>query len=177
MRRFGAMTGRTYHLFDYEGDADADRVMILMGSGAETAPRRRPPPCVNRARRSACCRCAFTGRSPSPICWRLCPPRCAASPCWTARRSRAGIGEPLFLGRRRGPGRCRGHGRAGGDAAHHRRPLRPVLEGFHPGHGQGRLRRVAGRQTPERLHARHHRRRDPIPACRSTPASWSRSRA
>ena len=30
-------TGRQYHLFDYDGPADADRVVILMGSGAETA--------------------------------------------------------------------------------------------------------------------------------------------
>ena len=37
MRRFAAMTGRTYQLFDYTGDADAERVMVLMGSGAETA--------------------------------------------------------------------------------------------------------------------------------------------
>ncbi len=37
MQRLGAVTGRHYGLFDYEGDADADRVMILMGSGAETA--------------------------------------------------------------------------------------------------------------------------------------------
>jgi pyruvate-ferredoxin/flavodoxin oxidoreductase len=37
MRRFSAMTGRSYRLFSYEGDVDADRVMVLMGSGAETA--------------------------------------------------------------------------------------------------------------------------------------------
>ena len=37
MSRFAAMTGRAYRLFDYEGDADATRVLILMGSGAETA--------------------------------------------------------------------------------------------------------------------------------------------
>jgi pyruvate-ferredoxin/flavodoxin oxidoreductase len=37
MQRFGAMTGRHYHLFEYTGDRDADRVLILMGSGAETA--------------------------------------------------------------------------------------------------------------------------------------------
>ena len=37
MQRFGSMTGRNYEIFDYTGDADADRVMILMGSGAETA--------------------------------------------------------------------------------------------------------------------------------------------
>ncbi|PKU23083.1 pyruvate:ferredoxin (flavodoxin) oxidoreductase [Telmatospirillum siberiense] len=37
MERFAALTGRRYHLFDYDGAADADRVLILMGSGAETA--------------------------------------------------------------------------------------------------------------------------------------------
>ena len=31
------VTGRQYHLFDYEGDPDAERVLILMGSGVETA--------------------------------------------------------------------------------------------------------------------------------------------
>jgi len=37
MDKFGELTGRHYNLFDYYGPQDADRVMILMGSGAETA--------------------------------------------------------------------------------------------------------------------------------------------
>ena len=37
MARFDALTGRRYGLFEYEGAADAERVLILMGSGAETA--------------------------------------------------------------------------------------------------------------------------------------------
>jgi len=37
MDRFAELTGRQYHLFDYVGAPDADRVIILMGSGAETA--------------------------------------------------------------------------------------------------------------------------------------------
>jgi pyruvate-ferredoxin/flavodoxin oxidoreductase len=37
MDRFAQRTGRAYHLFDYHGAPDADRVLILMGSGAETA--------------------------------------------------------------------------------------------------------------------------------------------
>jgi pyruvate-ferredoxin/flavodoxin oxidoreductase len=36
MDRFAGITGRQYHLFDYHGDPDADRVIILMGSGADT---------------------------------------------------------------------------------------------------------------------------------------------
>ena len=37
MDRFASLTGRQYHLFDYDGPADAERVIVLMGSGAETA--------------------------------------------------------------------------------------------------------------------------------------------
>ncbi len=36
MDRFAEITGRNYKLFDYHGDPDADRVIVLMGSGAET---------------------------------------------------------------------------------------------------------------------------------------------
>lgn len=37
MQEIGKVTGRTHHLFDYYGAPDADRVIILMGSAAETA--------------------------------------------------------------------------------------------------------------------------------------------
>ncbi|MEY2985072.1 MAG: pyruvate oxidoreductase [Cyanobacteriota bacterium] len=37
MAEFGALTGRHYHPYDYVGDPQAERVVILMGSGCETA--------------------------------------------------------------------------------------------------------------------------------------------
>ncbi len=37
MEKFASLTGRSYRLFDYEGAQDAERVIILMGSGAEAA--------------------------------------------------------------------------------------------------------------------------------------------
>lgn len=37
MDRFAEVTGRRYELFEYVGAPDADRVLIMMGSGAETA--------------------------------------------------------------------------------------------------------------------------------------------
>ncbi|HOK88663.1 MAG TPA: pyruvate:ferredoxin (flavodoxin) oxidoreductase [Candidatus Hydrogenedentes bacterium] len=37
MDRFAEITGRRYHLFDYVGAPDADRVIVIMGSGAEAA--------------------------------------------------------------------------------------------------------------------------------------------
>ena len=36
MDRFAQLTKRTYRLFDYYGDPEAERVIVLMGSGAET---------------------------------------------------------------------------------------------------------------------------------------------
>ncbi|MBQ6645802.1 MAG: pyruvate:ferredoxin (flavodoxin) oxidoreductase, partial [Clostridia bacterium] len=35
MKQVGELTGRNYHLFDYVGAADAERVVIAMGSGCE----------------------------------------------------------------------------------------------------------------------------------------------
>jgi pyruvate-ferredoxin/flavodoxin oxidoreductase len=37
MDKFARVAGREYHLFDYVGAPDADRVVVLMGSGAEVA--------------------------------------------------------------------------------------------------------------------------------------------
>jgi len=36
MERFAALTGRRYDLFDYAGAPDAERVIVVMGSGSET---------------------------------------------------------------------------------------------------------------------------------------------
>ncbi len=37
MEKFGALTGRHYNLYEYYGAPDAERVIVLMGSGVETA--------------------------------------------------------------------------------------------------------------------------------------------
>lgn len=37
LEEFSRLTGRRYGLFDYEGDAQAERVIVMIGSGAETA--------------------------------------------------------------------------------------------------------------------------------------------
>jgi len=37
MDKFAKLAGRTYHLFDYAGAPDAERVIVIMGSGGETA--------------------------------------------------------------------------------------------------------------------------------------------
>ncbi len=37
MDKFASLTGRQYHLYEYFGAADAERILILMGSGADAA--------------------------------------------------------------------------------------------------------------------------------------------
>ncbi len=37
MKKFGELIGRQYRLFDYSGALDAERVIVMMGSGCETA--------------------------------------------------------------------------------------------------------------------------------------------
>jgi pyruvate-ferredoxin/flavodoxin oxidoreductase len=37
MNRFAELTGRQYQLYEYQGDEQAERVLVIMGSGAETA--------------------------------------------------------------------------------------------------------------------------------------------
>lgn len=37
MDKFAKLAGRSYHLFDYEGAPDAERIIIAMGSGVETS--------------------------------------------------------------------------------------------------------------------------------------------
>lgn len=37
MNKFAELTGRSYHLFDYVGAPDAERIIVMMGSGAEAA--------------------------------------------------------------------------------------------------------------------------------------------
>jgi pyruvate-ferredoxin/flavodoxin oxidoreductase len=37
MNKFAEVTGRSYHLFDYVGAPDAERIIVMMGSGAEVA--------------------------------------------------------------------------------------------------------------------------------------------
>jgi pyruvate-ferredoxin/flavodoxin oxidoreductase len=37
MEKFGRLTGRTYRPFDYSGDPEATRIIMIMGSGGETA--------------------------------------------------------------------------------------------------------------------------------------------
>ena len=54
MDKFAKLIGRQYHLFDYVGAPDAERVIVIMGSGAEICHETVEYLTARRARRSAC---------------------------------------------------------------------------------------------------------------------------
>jgi hypothetical protein len=156
---FAALTGRRYRLFDYVGAPRRRAGDRDDGLGRRGPRTRRSTTWWPAARRSACSRCASTGRSRPPRCWPPCRRACAASRCSTAPRSPAprraavpgrddGLAEDAAGGALRRA--CRGH----------RRALRPGSSRSSPGDG-GRLRRAGRRFAPPRFTVGHRRRRHP----------------
>ncbi len=89
MDQFAELTGRQYHLFDYVGAPDAERVIVIMGSGAGAAEEAvEKLDAAGREGRPAR-RCGSIGRSTPRRSSARCPRRCSRSPCSTAPRSRA----------------------------------------------------------------------------------------
>ena len=153
MDRFAALTGRRYRLFEYEGAPDAERVLILMGSGAETA--RETVNGAGRARRESR---RSAGSALSPVFrrassrraarLRAAPSRCSSRP----RSPAAPANRSIWMSSP--PRQGFAAGERTDNAARDRRPLRSVLEGFHAGHGQGRFGR-AGKTAPRQFAGRN----------------------
>ena len=133
MDRFAGMTGRQYRLFDYDGAADADRVVVIMGSGTETA-------------RATAAALNEHGERVGVLQVRLYRPFAAEAFLAALPRERTGHCRP---GANQGVGRTRraalhrrgDHAGTGGltqtarrHAAGGWRPLRPVVEGLQAAH-------------------------------------------
>ena len=97
MDKFAALTGRQYHLFDYVGAPDAERVDRPDGlRRRDRAGDGRVPDRPGREGRRAQGP-PVPARSRSSTSSRPCPRRSRPSPCSTAPRNRARAGEPLYL--------------------------------------------------------------------------------
>ncbi len=158
MDRFAKVTGRQYRLFEYEGHPQAEKVIILMGSGCETVGEyvelgRRPGPEGRHAEGAALPAVQHEGL-----------PGCDAE----GRQGGRGAGPDegiRFGGRAAVPGCDHGRGRGAqrGDqpvcrgAEDRGRAVRPVQQGIHPGDGQGGLRERGGSQAEEPLYGRDQR--------------------
>ena len=148
-----ARTGRRYGLVDYVGAADAERVIVLMGSAAGAA---------DRGRRGADRRRREGRRSLTVRLYRPFPAAALRSPpCRRRRRSIAvldrtkepgAVGEPLYLDVLAALAEATDCGRPAVRPRHaprDRRPLRPVVQGVHARPCRRRVRR-AGRSTRAR---------------------------
>jgi len=148
MKRFATLTGRNYHLPQRRTRADPhglrrrNRACGSGGLGGQWREGWRH----SGASLSAVLRVASPGRTPC-----LGSRDCGSGPGQGARCD----GRAAVSRRGHRPGRRRIRRRAGNNAPRDRWSIRVVIEGFHAGYGESRLRRVEGVQSADRLHARY----------------------
>jgi pyruvate-ferredoxin/flavodoxin oxidoreductase len=96
MANFAGLTGRHYRPFEYEGAADAERVLVLMGSAAETA--RETAQALNRAGEKVGVVQVRLYRPFSPTRLLACLPQsCKALAILDRTKEPGATGEPLYL--------------------------------------------------------------------------------
>ena len=157
MDRFAGLTGRQYHLFDYHGATDAERVVVMMGSGVETA--NATATALNELGERVGVLQVRLYRPFAADAFLAALPRSVRAVAVLEQTKEPGApGEPLYLDVVNTLAQAASHGRRRRHAAGDRWPLRAVVEGFQSVDGQGRVRRVAQARTPEWVHRRHHRR-------------------
>ena len=136
MQRFAQQTGRSYQLFDYFGAPDAERIIVVMGSGAGAA-EEAVEALQKRGERVGLLKVRLF-RPFSPEAFFAAMPASVRNLAVLDRTKEPGcVGEPLYQDvvtayvERYGIG-----GSFAAHAAHHRRTVRPVLERVHSGDGQ-----------------------------------------
>ena len=157
MDRFAGETGRAYHLFDYYGAPDAERVIVLMGSGAEAA-EEAVDALVKQGEKMGMVKVrlyrpfdasAFLAALPATVKSIAVLDRC---------KEPGASGEPLYMDIvtvLAENAATLPFAEADGDW----RALWAVVEGVYAGDGQGHLRRAGQAGAEEPLHHRHRRRR------------------
>ncbi len=162
MAALAERTGRRYGLFDYAGHPEAERVIVIMGSGAETV-QETVEHLVGQGEKVGVLKVRLY-RPFSSAAFLAALPRSTRALAVLDRTKEPGApGDPLYLDVMTALGEARGttavplreRTPSGG------RPLRPLVQGVHPGHGEGRLRRDREGRPPAPLHDRDRRRRHP----------------
>ena len=149
MDRFAELTGRRYGLFEYHGATDAERVIVLMGSGCEAA--HETVDFLNAQNEKVGVLKVRLYRPFDAQAFVKMLPHERAPHRRSRPDERAGSGRRAALSRlrecasRAGPRR-----RASG-----RRPLRFVLEGIHAGDDQGGVRQSRATVAEKSFHGRH----------------------
>ena len=140
MDRFARRTGRAYHLFDYVGDPKAERVIILMGSGAGAA-EETVEHLLARGEKVGLLKVRLFRPFDAAAFAAALPKTVRAIAVLDRTKEPGGVGEPLYLDVVTALSEAwPAHAIDGTMAAHHRRALRALLEGIHTRDGQGGLR-------------------------------------
>jgi pyruvate-ferredoxin/flavodoxin oxidoreductase len=95
MDQFACITGRQYHLFDYVGDPQAERVIIMMGSGSETA-EETVHSLVNRRERVGLLRVRLYRPFSSELLLQSLPSSVQTIAVLDRTKEPGGAGEPLY---------------------------------------------------------------------------------
>ena len=96
MTRFGELTGRPYAPFEYSGHPEAERVLVLMGSGAETARETAAALAAAGERVGVVQVRLYRPFSPALLRAAL-PQSCRAVAVLDRCKESGGVGEPLYL--------------------------------------------------------------------------------
>ena len=126
MDKINAKLGTDYQLFNYYGAPDADRVIVAMGSICDVAEEVIDYLNAHGEKVGLVKVRLYRPFAAGQAAGRHSRHRQARSPCWTAPRSPALMGEPLYLDVVTALADAGTYRRTG-----HRRPLRPGLQG-HP---------------------------------------------
>ena len=97
MDQFAGLTGRRYHLFDYVGAPDAERVIVLMGSGRRDRPGDGGAPGRPRREGRRASRCGCTAPSPSEHFLAALPATAQTIAVLDRTKEPGSVGEPLYL--------------------------------------------------------------------------------
>ncbi len=168
MDRFAKLIGRQYHLFDYVGAPDAERVIVMMGSGVGAAEEALTA-MVKRGEKVGLVKVRLYRPFAVEAFIRALPATVRSIAVLDRTKEPGAIGEPLYLDVLTAlvEGWSAVHQRR--DPASDRRPLRSVVEGIHAGHGHGGVRRAGPGQADASFHGGDFRRRhasEPEVRCR-----------
>jgi len=162
MDKFARIVGRSYHLFDYVGAPDAERVIVLMGSGAEAA-QEAVEYLVARGEKVGVVKVRLYRPFSVEHFIAVLPSTVQVIAALDRTKEPGSAGEPLYLDVVAAVGEAMANGWGGFETRpstmppRHRRSLWALLEGVYAGHGQGHPRRDEEGEAQEPLHHWHLR--------------------
>ena len=158
LARLGERTGRKMHIVDYSGHPEAQRVLVVMGSGAETVVQT-VAALVERGERVGVVQVRLYRPFPTRAFLEALPATVRTVGVLDRTKEPGSIGEPLYLDVVAALAEAHADGERPVMPRVTRWTLRTVLEGVHARHGRRGVRRTRSRAAAPPIHRRYRRRR------------------